>query len=378
MKSQSWILLAGVVASAAIAGSANADDLAICRAGKGDGDAVVRACTAAIAAGTLKGAALAEVHLSRGLARPDNKSAIADYDEAIKLAPGLAAAYVDRGVAFHDMGQYERAVKDFIRAVELRPNLAIAWGDLGVTYSSMRDWAHSIEAFNKAIELAPTDPVNFNNRCYAYNMTKGYDDAMRDCSKALEIDPKYMLAFVGRGNAYWNKGDYDRAIDNYSHALAIDPKRASTWMARGSANTDKGALDASIADYSEAIKLEPTRPIAWNGRCWARVIKPKASTAELQLALEDCNKAIALETNLAAIFDSRALVYLKLGKYDEAIADYDRALALDPRMATSLYGRAVAKTRKAPLDASAKEDFADAKRQTLTIAEEFTRYGVTR
>jgi tetratricopeptide (TPR) repeat protein len=149
-------------------------------------------------------------------------------------------------------------------------------------------------------------------------------------------------------------------------------------MARGSAYTDKGALDASIADYGEAIKLDPSRPIAWNGRCWARVIKPKASTAELQLALEDCNKALALETNLAAIFDSRALVYLKLGKYDEAIADYDRALALDPRMATSLYGRAIAKTRKAPLDASAKEDFADAKRQTLAIADEFTRYGVTR
>ena len=376
MPKQRWVLLACVVASTAIAGAARADDFATCRAGKGDGDAIVKACDAAIAAGNLKGQALAEAHLNRGLARPDNKSAIEDYNEAIRLAPGLAAAYVDRGVAYHDMGQYERAVKDFIRAVELKPALTIAWGNLGVTYSSMRDWHHSIEALNKAIELAPTDPVNFNNRCYAYNMTKAYDDAMKDCGKALELDPKYMLAFVGRGNAYWNKADYDKAIDNYSHALALDPKRASTWMARGSANTNKGDLDAAIADYSEAIKLDPSRAIAWNGRCWARAIKPK--NPELEAALEDCNKAIARETNLAAIFDSRALVYLKLGKYDEAIADYDRALALDPRMATSLYGRAVAKTRKAPLDASAKEDFADAKRQTLMIAEEFTRYGVTR
>ena len=378
MRSRSRVLFACLLACTALAATAQADDLATCRAGKGDGDAVVQACSAAIASGTLKGEVLAEAYLSRGLARPDNKSAVADYDEAIRLAPGLVAAYVDRGVSFHDMGQFERAAKEFLHAVELKPGLAIAWGDLGVTYSALRDWAHSIEALNKAIELAPADPVNFNNRCYARNMTKAYDDALQDCSKALELDPKYMLAFVGRGNAYWNKANYDKAIDNYSQALVLDPRRAATWMARGSAHTNKGELDASIADYSEAIKLDPSRPIAWNGRCWARVIKPKPTPSELQLALEDCNKAIELETNLAAIFDSRALVWLKLGKYDEAIADYDRALALDPRLATSLYGRAIAKTRKAPLDASAKDDFADAKRQTLAIADEFTKYGVAR
>src|SRR5262249_6295688 len=147
-------------------------------------------------------------------------------------------------------------------------------------------------------------------------------------------------------------------------------------MARGRANTDKGDLDAAIADYGEAIKLDPSRAVAWNGRCWARTIKRK--NPELQGALDDCNKALALETNIAEIFDSRGLVYLKLGKYDESIADYDRALALDPRLATSLYGRAMAKVRKSPLDASAKDDFAGAKRQTLTIADEFAHYGVTR
>ena len=51
---------------------------------------------------------------------------------------------------------------------------------------------------------------------------------------------------------------------------------------------------------------------------------------DLQLALEDCNKAIALETNLAAIFDSRGLVYLKLGKYDDAVTSLLRAADLSP------------------------------------------------
>jgi len=93
-----------------------------------------------------------------------------------------------------------------------------------------------------------------------------------------------------------------------------------------------------------------------------------------QLSLDDCNKALELQTNEAAIFDSRALAYLKLGKYDECIADYDRALHLDPKMATSLFGRGVAKDRRDP--GAGKQDIADAKRHTLTVADEMARYGV--
>jgi len=44
-------------------------------------------------------------------------------------------------------------------------------------------------------------------------------------------------------------------------------------------------------------------------------------------------------------------------------------------MATSLYGRGIAEYRKDP--GAGKQDIADAKRQTLTIAEEMARYGVT-
>jgi tetratricopeptide (TPR) repeat protein len=376
MHRRKWVLAACVVATASFVGPAAADDLATCRAGKGDSDVVAAACTAVITTGRLRAKELAEAHLNRGLARADNKAAIADYSEAIRLAPELVAAYVDRGVTYHGMGSYEHAVRDFLKAVELNPRLAIAWGDLGVTYSMMRDWNHAIEALTKAIALDPVDPVNLNNRCYAHNMTRAYDEAIKDCSKALELDPKYTLAFVGRGNGYWNKRDYDHAIENYSYAIALDPKRVGTWMARGAAKTNKGVLDAAITDYGEAIKLDPTRAQAWNGRCWARVIKGQAP-AELGFAMADCNKALELQTNDAAIFDSRALVYLKLGKYDDAIADYDKALALDPTMATSLYGRGIAKNLKESGDAAGKQDIADAKRQTLTISDEMARYGVT-
>jgi tetratricopeptide (TPR) repeat protein len=46
------------------------------------------------------------------------------------------------------------------------------------------------------------------------------------------------------------------------------------------------------------------------------------------------------------VLDTRGFVYLKLGQTENAIKDYDAALKLNPKLAGSLYGRGLAKTRK--------------------------------
>ena len=53
-----------------------------------------------------------------------------------------------------------------------------------------------------------------------------------------------------------------------------------------------------------------------------------------------------MQPNVAATFDSRGFIYLKMGEWDSAIADYSSALQLDPKLASSLYGRGLAKLKK--------------------------------
>ena len=48
----------------------------------------------------------------------------------------------------------------------------------------------------------------------------------------------------------------------------------------------------------------------------------------------------------AATFDSRGLVYLKMGQFDLAISDYSSALRIEPKMASALYGRGLARIKK--------------------------------
>ena len=64
--------------------------------------------------------------------------AIAEYDEAIKLEPRDANAYVDRGIAYGSLGQAQRAIEDFNEAVKLDPQATDAHYNRGVAYISLK------------------------------------------------------------------------------------------------------------------------------------------------------------------------------------------------------------------------------------------------
>lgn len=103
-----------------------------------------------------------------------------------------------------------------------------------------------------------------------------------------------------------------------------------------------------------------------NNLCWIQATRG----AFLEQALADCEAALALEPTSAAILDSRGMALLHLDRPAEALADYEAALAQSPRMAPALYGRAFARralgqteaaqadfTAAAAIDEQAREGF---------------------
>ncbi|MGB2853503.1 MAG: tetratricopeptide repeat protein, partial [Dehalococcoidia bacterium] len=58
-------------------------------------------------------------------------------------------------------------------------------------------------------------------------------------------------------------------------------------------------------------------------------------------ALADLNRAIEIRPDYAQALNNRGITYGKLERYDEALADYSRALELRPDYAESLYNRGV-------------------------------------
>lgn len=103
------------------------------------------------------------------------------------------------------------------------------------------------------------------------------------------------------------------------------------------------ALDAALETRGSSAELR-------NSRCWYQALR----NTNLDLALDDCNRAIELASNPSVYLDSRALVHFRAGQMELAKTDYDAALASVPDQASSLYMSGLVMARMGDKAAAAK------------------------
>jgi tetratricopeptide (TPR) repeat protein len=92
-------------------------------------DQSIQGCNAVIQSGKETKNDLAAAFNNRGLAYDNKKEydrAIQDYDQAIKLNPNNAHAFNNRGLAYANKGDNDRAIQDYDQAIKLNPNDAVA------------------------------------------------------------------------------------------------------------------------------------------------------------------------------------------------------------------------------------------------------------
>jgi tetratricopeptide (TPR) repeat protein len=197
----------------------------------------LESCTAVIKAGRETPQNLAIAFNNRGnvyLNLKDYDSAIADFDEAIRLNPKYAFAFNNRGIAHQRKGRYDRAIQDFDRAIEIIPTYAFAFFGRGLAYQDKARW-------------------DFDS----YLNEGRYEDlAMRDYDETIRLNPKNAGAFNSRGNVYMSKRMYDRAIQDYDEALRLNPNNALYLKNRGNAFRIIGQYRSAIADYRKALSLK--------------------------------------------------------------------------------------------------------------------------
>lgn len=169
-------------------------------------------------------------------------------------------------------------------------------------------------------------------------------------------------------------GDHAEAIRTWNAAVAAEPKEPGLLAERGIAHARAGSMALAEKDFAAARAMSGSAAqdaTALNNICWAKA----TAGLLLQSALADCDAALGKLPDAPAYLDSRGLVLLRLGRLDEAIATYDRALAKAPRQTSSLWGRSIAWARKGDRARSAT-DAAAALKNNLDVRTEFEAYGV--
>ncbi len=93
--------------------------------------------------------------------------AIQAFDEAIRLNPTNAMAWVSKGVTLHHQGKSDEAVKAFDEAIRRDPNLAetlsnycaVAWPDKGVAFINQSKYYEAIRDSDEIIMLNPNNAL---------------------------------------------------------------------------------------------------------------------------------------------------------------------------------------------------------------------------
>jgi tetratricopeptide (TPR) repeat protein len=165
-------------------------------------------------------------------------------------------------------------------------------------------------------------------------------DRMADLDAALKIDPKNSGAIAAKAELLTAQGDLNGALAIYETGMRAVPGQSPLTLGRG------------ILLYRMGRKAEAERILAaWrkgaltatelNSLCWQKA----TAGILLESAAQDCRDALKLNPNHGAYLDSLGMALLKLGKLDDALAAYDKAVAAGTG-ADSLFGRAVVYERK--------------------------------
>jgi tetratricopeptide (TPR) repeat protein len=299
------------------------------------------------------------------------QEALADINHAIALNPKHADLYWYRAMIWRSLGNKEAALREPRRLLSADPGDAAAYLVAGRMYAELGQHSLAVQSLNRSIEIQPTDSA-YLARALQRPMTD-LQARRSDFEAAVRLNPDSAYDLESLAQAAADDHDYEEAISASTRATAIAGKIPLLLAIRGVGYAKTHQLTLAEQDFSEAVEKAKS-PNDLNNVCWTMA----TFGVDLDRALSLCEAAVnqASGTAKAAYLDSRGFVLLRLGRFKEAIAAYDAALAIQPLLPSSLYGRGICELRTGDRK-DAANDLRDGKSFSEgAVAVDFKRYGV--
>ncbi len=266
------------------------------------------------------------------IAKNELTAAISDADKVIHLHPKLPDGHGVRGSAKAKAGDLEGAIKDYNRAIELDPKYTWALEKRAETKINKGDFNGAMIDYDRLVELEPTAARNFYNRCNARHNRSDYDLAIADCTKAIELSPKYAAAYAVRGSARAYKYELAAAIKDYDQALTLSPKYTWALKRRASAKSEQKDHAGALADYDRLLEINPGDADAFSGRG-----DVKRKKKDYEGAAADYTKAMEVKPKDIGLLMKRASTRRQAGDEASATSDYAKAAAIDAAKASNWF-----------------------------------------
>ena len=248
------------------------------------------------------------------------------WSQAIRISPEYFPALFNLGYFYFQQQRFIEAEPLLRRASEASRDDFNAHYLLGVTLLKLHRPDDALRAWRDALRIQPTNLRLMQVMSVEYSKGRYFGEAAALAKKALDAnseDPNlYFLAI----KAYQDAGDYPAAGKIAKRAAEKFPDSARANFEFAFHLQKEGEISESLKHLQVAMKADPSyeEPFFFYGNLLVDQDKNTEAIPYLRKAIEDRNDYVPARVVLA-----RAL--MNLGKWDEAIAELNETIRLDPK-----------------------------------------------
>ncbi|BFZ55727.1 hypothetical protein PYCC9005_002768 [Savitreella phatthalungensis] len=283
--------------------------------------------------------------------------AVRCYTRAHELAPDSPTFLNNRAAAYMLMGEFERALADSHLAESIapgNPKTAARIQQAQSHLSVLGQANHFLEAKNpgmavncidrleRLLSAKATIPTVWRRlRAEAMLQQGQYEQAGKIAGEILRVDRTDVDALVLRGRVMYMAGDNTTAINHFQEALRLDPdkslartlfrqvRKLEELKTQGNSAFKNGRPTEADRLYSEALEIDSTN-IGTNAKLYSNRAQCRLKLKRYDEAVADCDKALELDSAYTKPVVTRAKAKIALERYQEAVDDLQACCETNP------------------------------------------------
>jgi len=192
--------------------------------------------------------------------------------------------------------------------------------------------ADAIAPLRDAALLQPTNPIIQHDLGLACLEVDRVPDAIAALQRAVASNPRYADAYFRLGIALEKLGDIGGAIAAYDRAVKLLPSLTEAWFRAGALFYTLGQRDEAIGCFRRAAATGGPTSFGRLGKARALLTEDRNQEAEQML-----RETLVADPRNAMAYDLLGNLLSEFGRFDEARACFERAIAIAPLLAGSYY-----------------------------------------
>lgn len=179
------------------------------------------------------------------------------FESVIQANPTDVLAYNHLGTIYQKRGENQKAIQTFLKALKVDRNHPILHLNLAKSYEQENQIANAVAEYEAALRSKPgwKDAISdYSKLLLSLNKTK---EAKELVTQALSVDPQNVSMHSTMGKIYLLQSDYENSTGEYKKALAIDPNYKSALIGISEALEDNGNAVQAIEYIEKVEKANP-------------------------------------------------------------------------------------------------------------------------